>query len=139
MFEVVSATSLPTGKGYKPTSYYKAGKGEGVFAKALKLKDRVVIRKLSFDGNNWEVVAAVQSESDPNTTYNVNLYLPLDFECDCPHGQHRFNPCKHVFATVLKVLEIAGADIRDPIIRQYVYDGLNKLAYHKARMQRNLA
>jgi hypothetical protein len=143
VFELTNAASLSVGKDYRPVSYLlynhnRRGERKGVFAKALEMKDRVSIKRLAFDGDNWEVTAAVPSESDPNTIYTVSIYLPLDFECNCPYGQHRFGPCKHVFAVALKLLEIAGADTRDPILRHYVYKGLNKLAYHKAKTYRHL-
>ena len=141
MFELINISTIPVGKDYKPTSYLyaRAGRGEGVFKKGLRLKDKVAIKKIVFDGDNWELVADVPSESNSNTTYTVTIYMPLDFECSCPHGQHRFNPCKHVYAVVLKLLEISGADTRDPVLWHYVYEGLNRLAYHKARTQRSLA
>jgi uncharacterized Zn finger protein len=133
---------MPVGKNYKPSSYLyshgRRGEREGVFKKGLMLKDKVVIGKTTFDGDNWELVAEVPSETSPDTKYAVAIYVPLDFECSCPHGQHRFNPCKHVYAVVLKILEISGADTRDPIIWHYIHEGLNRLAYHKARTQRNL-
>jgi len=142
MFELVNATTMPVGKNYRPSTYLyakaKRGEGEGVFRKGLRLKDSVIVKRISFDGDNWELVAEVPSESAPSTRYTVAIYMPLDFECSCPHGQHRFNPCKHVHAAVLKLLEISGADTRDPVLWHYIYEGLNKLAYHKARTQRNL-
>jgi hypothetical protein len=140
LFELVNVSAIPVGKDYRPSSYLYArtGKGEGVFKKGLMLKDKVMIRKMVFDGDNWELVANVPSESDPNTTYTVTIYTPLDFECSCPHGQYRFNPCKHVYAVVLKLLEISGADTRDRILWHYIYEGLNRLAYRKAKTQRNL-
>jgi hypothetical protein len=139
MFELVNISTMPVGKGYRPSSYLysRRGETEGVFKKGLGLKDKVAIKKMTFDGDNWELVAEVQSETSPETKYTVVIFMPLDFECSCPHGQHRFNPCKHVYATVLKILEISGADIRDPILWHYIYEGLNRLAYHKARTQRN--
>jgi hypothetical protein len=139
VMEVVDVSHLPVSKDYKTTSflYNKRGEREGVFAKGLKLKDKVEVRRMVFDGDNWEVEAKVQSESDPNIMYTVRIYLPLDFECTCPWGTYRFRPCKHVYATVIKLLEIAGADTSDPILRHYVYEGLNRLAYHKAKTQRN--
>jgi hypothetical protein len=141
MFELVNVSTIPVGKNYKPSSYLYAqrrrGEEEGVFKKGLKLKDKVVIRKMTFDGDNWELTAEVPSESSPDVRYTVTIYMPLDFECSCPHGQFRFNPCKHVFATVLKILETSGADTRDPVIWHYVYEGLNRLAYHKAKTHRN--
>jgi uncharacterized Zn finger protein len=134
MFEVINAASLPISRNYKTTSflYNKKGEREGVFAKGLRMKDKAVIKKLSFDGDNWEVIATVPSESSPKE-YIVRVYAPLDFECGCPWGQHRFRPCKHVFAVILRLLEIAGADIGDPILRHHVFEGLNRLAYHKAK------
>ena len=96
------------------------------------------MKKIVFDGDNWELVADVPSESDPNVTYTVTIYMPLDFDCSCPHGQHRFNPCKHVYAVVLKILEVSGANTEDPILWHYIYEGLNRLAYHKAKTQRSL-
>jgi hypothetical protein len=141
LFELVNISTMPTGKSYKPSSYLYArrGEAEGVFKKGLRLKNAVAIKRMTFDGDNWELVAEVPSETSPDAKYTVAIFVPLDFECSCPHGQHRFNPCKHVYAVVLKALEISGADVRDPIIWHYVYEGLNRLAYHKAKTQRNFA
>jgi hypothetical protein len=139
--EVMNAANLPTGKNHRPVSYLydKRGERRGVFAKALEMKNKVTIVKLMFDGDNWEVEAHVPSESSPSKKYAVKIYTPLDFECNCPWGSYRFRPCKHVFATVLKIMEIAGADTADPIIRHYVFEGLNRLAYHKAKTHHQLA
>jgi hypothetical protein len=143
LFELVNASTMPVGKNYKPSSYLyvhnrRRGEEEGVFKKGLKLKDKVAIRRMAFDGDNWELAAEVPSESS-DAKYTVTIYMPLDFECSCPHGQHRFNPCKHVYAVALKLLEISGADIKDPILWHYIYEGLNKLAYHKAKTHRQFA
>jgi uncharacterized Zn finger protein len=142
MFELVNVASLPVGKDYRPSTflYTKRGEREGVFAKALRIlkENKAIVKKLTFDGDNWEVEAIVSSDSS-NQEYTVRIYVPLDFECSCPHGQHRFNPCKHVFAVTLKLLEIAGADVGDPILKHYIYEGLNRLAYHKAKTQHRLA
>ena len=81
---------------------------EGVLAKAVRLASKVrVVRRA------YEVVEAeVPSESEPGRVYRVKVYLypAFDFECTCPHSQYRFNPCKHVLATVLALLAepIAG-------------------------------
>jgi hypothetical protein len=136
LYELINISTMPVGKNYKPSSYLYAGRGEGVFKKGLKLMDKVAVKKIVFDGDNWELEAEVQSETSPDTKYTVTIFMPLDFECSCPHGQHRFNPCKHVYATVLRILEISGANIRDPILWHYIHEGLNRLAYHKARTQR---
>ena len=142
MFELVNASTMPVGKNYKPTSYLysrgRRGESEGVFKKGLMMKDKVVIKKMAFDGDNWELVAEVPSETSPDTKYTVTIFMPLDFECTCPHGQYRFNPCKHAYAVMLKLLEISGADVKDPVLWHYIYEGLNRLAHHKARTQRNL-
>jgi hypothetical protein len=142
MFEVINISTTPVGRDYKPSSFLysrsRRGEEEGVFKKGLRLKDKVTIKRMAFDGDNWELVVEVPSESS-DAKYTVTIYMPLDFECSCPHGQHRFNPCKHVYATVSKLLEISGADIKDPILWHYIYEGLNKLAYHKAKTHRQFA
>jgi hypothetical protein len=140
VMEIINASHLPVGKDFKTTSYLynKRGEREGVFAKGLRLKDRVEVKRIVFDGDNWEAEAIVPSESSANTAYTVRIYTPLDFECDCLWGQYRFRPCKHVYATVLRLLEIAGADINDPILKHFIFEGLNKLAYHKTKTHRSL-
>jgi hypothetical protein len=140
VMEMINASHLPImSKNCKATSFLYDSRGgrEGVFAKGLRLKDRVVVKKVLFDGDNWEVEALAPSESDPKTTYVVKVYAPLDFECNCPWGSYRFRPCKHVYAVILKVFEIAGADVRDPVLQYYVHEGLNRLAYHKAKTARD--
>jgi uncharacterized Zn finger protein len=136
--ELINAAHLPVPEGYKRVSFFYDGKGgKGVFAKGLRLKDRVTVKRVVFDGDNWEVEATVPSESDPKATYVVKVYAPLDFECNCPWGSYRFRPCKHVYAVILRILEIAGANVRDPILHYYIHEGLNRLAYHKAKTARD--
>jgi hypothetical protein len=140
--QMIGTVFMPVGKDFKPTSYLYARRKswgrikeeKGVFGKALDLKDRVRIVKVTMEFVGGELVARVPSESKPGEYYTVKLAIPIDFECSCPWGQHRYNPCKHVFATALKVLEEAG------VAADYnlVYESLNKLAYSKAKLDREL-
>jgi hypothetical protein len=123
LYESTRMSDLPVSKGYRPA--------RKMLSKASEIKDRVAIKKLLFDDDIWEVEAMVES-------YTVKIYMPLDFECDCPYSQHHFTPCEHVFAVILRILEFHGADINDSIIRHYVVEGLYRLAYHKARVYRQL-
>lgn len=141
--QMIGAVFAPVGGDYKPSSYLYAQRRswgrikeeKGVFGKALELKDRVVIVSASAGILGGEVTARVPSESRPGEHYTVRLSVPADFECDCPWGQHRYNPCKHVFATALRVLEEAGAAVD----RNLVYESLNRLAYQKAKLGRELS
>jgi hypothetical protein len=136
--QMIGTTFVPVGEGYKPSSYLyvrrrvwgKEREEKGVFGKALELKDRVRIVAVTLGTLGGELVARVPSESRPGEHYTVKLMVPVDFECSCPWGQHRYNPCKHVFAVVLKVLEEVG------VAADYhlVYESLNRLAYRKARL-----
>jgi len=126
--------------GYKPPSKWVVYRGwreeNGVLAKASRLVSEVRIARLT----STVVEAVVPSESEPGKTYAVKVYVsPLDFECSCPHGELRFNPCKHVIAVVLKLIYDAlnAAGLNDESLRlrvaDVVYEGLSKLAYIKAR------
>jgi hypothetical protein len=140
--QMIGATFMPVGEGYKPTSYLyvrrrrwgREREEKGVFGKALDLKDKVWIVSVSLGILGGELVARVPSESAPGEYYTVRIAVPIDFECDCPWGQHRYNPCKHVFATALKVLEEAGVAADHNL----VYESLNRLAYRKAKLDREL-
>jgi len=83
------------GPDFKPVSSW-------VLAKAVALTKDVRVVRVS----DVAVEVEVPSESDPSRVYRVKIYLfPLfDFECTCPHGEHRFNPCKHVIATILALI-----------------------------------
>ncbi|MEM1685469.1 MAG: SWIM zinc finger family protein [Acidilobaceae archaeon] len=136
IFTLAEIAGIEVGRDYKPTSYlysyYKKRDNEGVFLKGLKLKDKVKIVKVTVDGEYSEIIARVPSENSTKE-YRVKIILPLDFECTCPYQQHHFNPCKHVYATMLKILELNGAPIEDWRLQQLVYEGLNKYAYIKAK------
>jgi len=142
ILELQRAAILPVGEGYRPSTFYlrRGWRREevGVYRRGLELKGSVRILRTSIDGGVGEVEAEVPSESGMKW-YKVKLTVPLDFECNCPWGSHRFNPCKHVYATALKVLEEAGVDVRDGIIEFIVYEGLNRIAYHKARIATSIA
>ncbi len=137
ILELYRASNLPVGGDYKPTSFYYTRRGwreeDGVYKRGLKLKGNVRIQAINIDDGVGEVEAEVLSENGVRR-YRVKVTIPLDFECTCPWGFHRFNPCKHVYATVLRVIEDAGVDIGDGVLEFIVYEGLNRLAYHKARV-----
>jgi len=140
--QMIGTLFMPVGGDYKPSSYLyvrrrswgREREEKGVFGKALELKDRVRIVSVSLGILGGELVARVPSESTPGEYYTVRISVPIDFECSCPWGQHRYNPCKHVFAVALKVLEEAGVAAD----RNLVYDSLNRLAYRKAKLDREL-
>ena len=141
IIELQRATTLPVGGRYKPSTFYvRRGwrrEDAGVYRRGLEFKSNVRILRISMSDSVGEVEAEVPSESGGGL-YKVKLTIPLDFECNCPWGSHRFNPCKHVYATVLRVLEEAGVDVGDGILELIVYEGLNRIAYHKARIATSL-
>jgi len=136
LVQALELAEAPVGSGYRPPSRWYRRRGwveDGVLAKALKLVDRVRLVRVSPE----VVEAEVPSESDPSGTYVVRIYVePLDFECSCPHGEHRFNPCKHVIAAVLRLvgdyMTVAGRGA-EVVIPAAIHEGLSKLAYLKAR------
>jgi len=102
--------------GFRPASSWYARRypreEPGVLAKALRLVDRVRVVRVA-DG---VVEAEVPSESDPGKTYRVRVCATprfFDFECGCPHGERRFNPCKHVIAVVLRILADSSPMLED--------------------------
>lgn len=138
--EELSKIHIPKGSGFKPVSSWRAGfyrEKPGVLAKAVNLVGKVRITRVS-DG---VVEAVVPSEGEPGRYYRVKIYTdPLDFECECPHGKHRFNPCKHVIAVVLAViasLSPLGSELyetpRGVAIASAVHMALCVHAYLKAR------
>ncbi len=137
ILELYRASGLPVGNEYKPSSFYYTRRGwreegAGVYRKGLELRGNVRIHMINMEDGVGEVEAEVLSESGTRW-YKVKLIIPLDFECTCPWGSYRFNPCKHVFATTLRVLEDAGINIRDGILEFIIYEGLNRIAYHRAK------
>jgi hypothetical protein len=111
---VSALVQVRPGPDFKPVSGWHAKtyprEEPGVLAKAVALAKDVRVVRVS----DVAVEAEVPSESTPGKVYRVKIYLfPLfDFECTCPHGEHRFNPCKHVVATVLAL-------IAEPITRDF--------------------
>jgi len=144
LHELYLALNLPVDyREYKPSSYlYVRRRGwreeEGVFRKGEKLSKDVKIARVDFHEGVGEVEAEVPSEGG-GQKYKVKVYLPLDFECTCPWGATRFNPCKHVFAAVLKILEDMRGFVDIITFRTLVYEGLNRVAYHKAQASRSIA
>jgi len=142
LWEMLVAASREVGEGFRPSSFLYSRRGgrevEGVFARGLKLRRSVRILGVEGGEGFAEVTAWVPSESGGGG-YEVRVSVPLDFECSCPHGRHRFNPCKHVYAVVLRLLEDAGVDVENWRTQILVYMALNKLAYMKARSSREIA
>jgi hypothetical protein len=110
---VAALVQVRPGPGFKPVSSWYARRypeeKPGVLAKAVALAKDVRVVRVS----DVAVEAEVPS-STPGKVYRVKIYLfPLfDFECTCPHGEHRFNPCKHVIAAILAL-------IAEPITRDF--------------------
>lgn len=133
---------------YKPSSYWLAKsyprEEPGVLAKAINLIDRVRIveRGLGY------VEAIVPSESKEGENYKVKIEaspLTFDYSCTCPHGEHRFNPCKHVVASVLRIVA-DGYRIKNPkdfftknidgrTVAVAIHTALNNHAYIKSRIK----
>ncbi|MEM0285021.1 MAG: SWIM zinc finger family protein [Sulfolobales archaeon] len=132
---------LSVGPDYRPPSkwrrYSRGREEEGVLSRAVRLAWRVRLVRVSPE----VVEAEVPSERNPGATYRVRVYVnPLDFECSCPNGEHRFNPSKHVIAAVLKLVwdymsytGEAPEELARLAIAGAVHEGLSKLAYLKAR------
>jgi len=141
---VTLANVQVTNPEFKPTSSWYARRypreEPGVLAKAVRLVSKVRIARITAE----MVEAEVPSETDPSKTYRVRIYATprfFDFECDCPHGEHRFNPCKHVIATVLRVLVDSSPMLEDlgfdtllgRRVATLVHYALNVHAYLKSR------
>ncbi|MDM7275440.1 MAG: hypothetical protein P3X22_004890 [Thermoprotei archaeon] len=159
LFRLIMSSAVDVGPGYKPSSGWVYRRYprvvEGVLARSVRLVDKVEI--VSVDDYGFE--ARVASEEDLKVQYSVRVYVsPIDpmveFECTCPYGERRFNPCKHVTASILALLnkyvedlKISGDKLeegfyRDPEERRLIeaiYEGLNKAAYIKARSSSKLA
>jgi uncharacterized Zn finger protein len=140
--ELTRAMRTKVGCDYEPTSFLAREGEKGVFAKGVKLKDRVSIVGIRSEGGTTTLTATVPS-SRRGVQYEVKLMLPLDFKCSCDWSRHRFYPCKHVYATVLKVLEAAGLELRKPdahtkyALYYAIYDSLNRLAYRKSKSRKS--
>jgi len=110
------ASARVTDPEFKPVSSWYARRypreEPGVLAKTVGLVGRVRLVRTTAE----MVEAEVPSETDPSKTYRVRIYATprfFDFECDCPHGEHRFNPCKHVIAVVLRILADSSPMLED--------------------------
>jgi hypothetical protein len=140
--ELTKAVRVKVGRDYEPTSFLVKDGERGVFAKGLKLKDRVSVVGVRSEGNEMILTAVVPSGTRRGVQYEVKLMLPLGFKCSCEWSQHRLYPCKHVYATVLKVLETAGLKLGDDTLTKYtlyyaIYDSLNRLAYRKSKSRKS--
>jgi hypothetical protein len=95
--------------------------------KIVELKDKVEIE----DATPWHLTATVRLTD--KTVYKVRISAYLDYECNCLWFQRHRSPCKHVLATVLKVLEEAKI-IKEPKAETYDFyiKAVNKVAYAKS-------
>ncbi len=140
--ELTRVMRIRVGGDYEPTSFLVKDGERGVFAKGLRLKDRVAIVGIRSEGNVTVLTATVQSGTRRGVRYDVELTLPLGFRCSCEWGKRRLYPCKHVYAVVLKVLEAAGLKLGDDMLTKYtlyyaIYDSLNRLAYRKSKSRKS--
>ena len=137
--ELTRAMRSKVGRDYEPTSFLVRDGEKGVFARGLKLRNKVSIVGIRSEGNATVLTAIVSSEAKRGVQYEVKLMLPLDFECSCEWSKYRPYPCKHVYAATLKVLEVAGLRLGESdMLTKYtlyyaIYDSLNRLAYRKSR------
>jgi hypothetical protein len=139
--ELTRAMRARVGRDYEPTSFLTRDGEKGVFARGLKLRNRVAIVGIRSEGNMMILTATVPSETRRGVQHHVELTLPLGFRCSCDWGKHRLYPCKHVYAAVLKVLEAAGLRLGDDMLTKYtlyyaIYDSLNRLAYRKSKSRK---
>jgi hypothetical protein len=95
--------------------------------KIIELKDKVEIE----EATPWHLSAILRLTS--KTVYKVRISAYLDYTCNCLWFQQYGSPCKHVLATVLKVLEEAKI-IKEPKAETYDFyiKAVNKVAYAKS-------
>jgi hypothetical protein len=112
---------------YVPEEFVTVEKVEKDYlTKIIELKGKVKI----VEATPWQLTATVQLTG--NTSYRVRISAYLDYTCDCLWYQQHHTPCKHVLATILKVLEEAKI-IRDKRLETYDFyiRAVNKAAYAK--------
>ncbi len=100
-------------------------------SKIAELKNKVEIE----NATPWHLSAILRLTN--NTVYKVRISAYLDYNCNCLWFQQHRSPCKHVLATVLKVLEEAKiikeskAEIYDFYVK-----AVNKVAYAKTKLSK---
>jgi hypothetical protein len=114
-------------KVYIPAEFVTIDKVEKDYlAKIVELKNKVEVE----EATPWHLTATIRLTD--KTSYKVKVSAYLDYSCTCLWVQQHRSPCKHVLATVLKVLEEAKI-IKES--KTEVYDfyikAVNKVAYAK--------
>jgi hypothetical protein len=115
---------------FVPEEFTTVDKAEKDYlAKIVKLKDKVEIE----NATPWHLTAIVRLTD--NTSYRVRISAYLDYNCNCLWFQQYGSPCKHVLATVLKVLEKAKI-IKEPKAETYDFyiKATNRAAYAKNKL-----
>jgi len=118
---------------FVPNEFIAVDKTEKDYlVKIVELKDKVKIE----EATPWHLTATVKMTS--NTFYKVRISAYLDYHCNCLWFQQHRSPCKHILATVLKVLEEARI-ITEPKTETYDFyiKAVNKLAYAKTKLLKN--
>jgi hypothetical protein len=98
--------------------------------KIVELKSRVEVE----NATPWHLVAKVRLTD--KTVYRVRITAYLDYTCDCLWFQQHRLPCKHILATVLKVLEEAKI-ITNPKMETYDFfvKAVYRVAYAKSKLK----
>jgi hypothetical protein len=117
-------------KVYIPAEFVTVDKVEKDYlAKIVELKNKIEVE----EATPWHLSAILRMTN--NTVYKVRISAYLDYSCNCLWFQQHRTPCKHVLATVLKVLEEAKiikeskAEIYDFYIK-----AVNRAAYAKNKL-----
>jgi hypothetical protein len=119
-------------KVFVPNEFVTVDKVEKDYlTRIVELKDKVEIK----EATPWHLVAIVKLTN--NTTYKVKISAHLDYSCSCLWFQQHKSPCKHVLATIIKVLEKANI-IKDNKTETYDFyiKAINKLAYTKTKLSK---
>jgi hypothetical protein len=123
--QLAFASKMPIGTDF--TTIDKVEKD--YLVKVVELKDKVEVE----EATPWHLTATVRLTD--NTTYRVRITAYLDYSCNCLWFQQHKSPCKHVLATVLKVLEKTKI-ITEPKTETYDFfiKAVNRAAYAKTRL-----
>lgn len=115
---------------YVPADFITVDKVEKDYlTKIVELKNKVKIE----EATPWHLTASLQLTG--NTTYRVKISAYLDYNCNCLWFRQHQSPCKHVLATVLRVLEEAKIITES---KAEIYDFYIKVV-NKATYAKNLS
>jgi len=109
--------------------FFTVDKEKDYLAKIIELKDKVEIE----EATPWHLSAILRLTD--KTVYRVRISAYLDYACSCLWFQQHLSPCKHVLATVLKVLEEARI-IKESKVETYDFyiRAVNRVAYAKNKL-----